>query len=122
MLKTNGFFVMSEEDSFENGCNPDSSRISEDNTHFTATNEQDLIDQIKDYLQVEDNAIILNSCEEKGRIDIQRLEDSAGNNATKNQISRWKLGKLKLYAVMYSARVEEVVEFEFSKHATIETN
>lgn len=122
MLKTNGFLKMVEVDDFENGCDPDTAQQSYDDTRFIGANEQEIIEKIKDYYGVKDNALILNSCGENGRIDIQRIENANGDSASTSEIKRWKMGELTLYAAYYSANVEEVVEFTFSKHPTIETN
>jgi hypothetical protein len=121
-LKSNGFLVMSELDDYNEGCDSDTTQTREDDSRFTGATEQELINKIKEYLQVEDDAIVLNSCDEDGRIDIARTEDSEGNQASKQDISRWKLGKKKLYCVVYSTYTEKVSPFKFEKHPTIETN
>ncbi len=114
MLKSNGFLVMSEVDDFENGCDPDSTQMREDDSRFVGKNEVELLDKIREYLGVEKDAILLNSCGENGRIDIQRMEDSEGCQADKNDITQWKKGKRTLYAVTYTTQVEKVSPFKFA--------
>jgi hypothetical protein len=121
MLKTTGFLKNVEVDDFENGCDPDTSETSFDDTRFLGENEQDIINKIKEYYQVDDDALILNSCGESGRIDIQRMENAGGCQASKKEIEEWEKGKKTLYAAYISTNVEKISPFKFSKHLTIET-
>lgn len=49
-----------------------------------------------------DDGIIRDSCEETGRIDIQKQETDDGSDPTPAQLEAWKRGELTLYAVTYT--------------------
>ena len=113
MLKTTGFLVISEVDKYDDGCDPDSTQMREDDSRFVGANDEEILEKIREYLGVEKDAILLNSCGENGRIDIQRMEDSEGCQPNKTQIQSWKKGRTVLYNVLYSTHVEQVSPFKF---------
>jgi len=110
MLEINGFLKFVEEDIFDTGCQPDTTRSYFVEDEFKAESQTELIKNVCDSLGIEDKRenYLFNSCDEPGRIDFQLLEDSEGTVATKQQINDWKRGKCRLWAATYSAQVQEV--------------
>ena len=121
MLKIQGFLKLSEEDSYDEGCDPKTCQMYEDtHVNFQAETEVELLAKVKEFFSVEDNAIVVNSCGDAGRIDIQTMEDGEGNNPSKADMSAWKRGKKTLYACIYSLNAEKVESFTFGEHEGIE--
>lgn len=54
------------------------------------------------------DAVEYDACEEPGRIDIQGMEDADANEATTEQLEKFKRGELPLFAVTYHFHVEYV--------------
>lgn len=63
---------------------------------------------ICDLLGCEENAILVNSCDEPGRIDVQVMENGNGDAPSENEFSEWKAGRIDLYSVTYSFQFESV--------------
>jgi len=97
-----------EEDSYKEGCLSNTGRACEVDVAFKGATVKEVIDKIKDFFDVSDDCIYLNSCDEKGRIDIGLLETSDSYKATKNDIALWKKGKKKLWSVTYTYYIEKV--------------
>ena len=73
------------------------------NTSFKASDLKSLLDKLQGFTNCND--ILLNSCEEQGRIDLQGYETVDGSPALESDMRLWKDGKIKLYAVTYTAYV-----------------
>jgi len=100
-------FGFSEEDDFENGC-LDGGHIFDLGIQFKSSCVRELIEQIKAHYGVDDDEIMLNSCKDIGRIDIQKLEDGDSRELTKANERLWKQGKIKAYNVIYTYYVYKV--------------
>ena len=113
--ETDGFICHSEEDVFNKGCQPDTSKSWFSNQRFTDQTLSGLVQQLKDtFNPLGDNMdILLNSCEEDGRIDIQVLEDEDGCYARSSEIEKWKIGQKRLWLSTYSFQVEKVTRHKF---------
>ena len=111
MLEVNGLSKMAEEDTFEDGCNPATTQVSDVQQQFKAENQETLISDICEFLGIEDNAdnYELNACEELGRIDFVLIENGQGHRASDRELESWKHGKVKLWYCVYSAYVEDVI-------------
>lgn len=113
--QTKGCLKYSEEDVFASGCIPEIS-----STIFTReTLKEDTLEKlIKTCAQnvgCEDESNILkDSCDEKGRLDIQVLEDAEGEPATESQIAAWKVGKCRLWAATYTFYITSIIEDKVS--------
>ena len=114
MLEVNNLHKHGEEDSFKEGCLPETSFSFNVDISFKAETQEELIQKICDFLGIDNEKenYLINSCDEKGRIDFQLLEDRESVLASKLDIKRWKQGSMKLYYVCYSAYVEEVTRAE----------
>lgn len=99
------FCAFSEEDNYERGCEGGGSSYVYDHS-FDAASEEALIGFVCNHFDVERDAIELNACEEDGRIDIARMEDANGCNASQSEIESWKKGKTRLWHVVYTGQLE----------------
>lgn len=97
-----------EEDNYQEGCLPETSQSYMVNIEFEAETLEELLNEIKKYYCADDDEIILNSCEEDGRLDICILEDENSFKAPDYQIEQWKQGEFKLYYAIYSYNIKEV--------------
>lgn len=95
-------FKHTEVNDYEQGCLPDTSSCWDVDIKFSANTKEELIEQIKNYYDVTNEDIMLNSCDEPGRIDIQILEDENSFKATEHDKELWKQGKKKLWLSTYT--------------------
>ena len=104
-----GWFKFAEEDSFEHGCDPDTTFSYAGDDIFKGETVEDVLKQIKNFLGVdEDYEVDLDSCEEPGRVDIQILENKDAYPATSAEMERWRAGEITLWAACYSFEIYEV--------------
>ena len=101
-----------EEDTYEDGCNPDTGGSSCVDIDFKSDSIGGLLKKIKEYFDVDNDSLLLNSCEEVGRIDIQVLENAEGYKALKSDIECWKDGDKILWSACYSFCVKCVTREE----------
>ena len=117
IYQTSKALKMSDETTFDNGYIPETGQMFQCDIEFKAEKTKQLIENIKDFFGVDDEALLLNSCDDIGRIDVQLLENEAGEKASEWEIKDWKnKGCVQLYACTYSFIVEkhliEPVDFE----------
>ena len=98
-----------EEDNWESGCDPETSHSDYIDLKFTAKTIKDVISKVSEFLSVGLDGIELNSLDEDGRIDFAGLENESGNKPSPSELEKWKLGKFKLYYVVYTGVVTSVV-------------
>ena len=103
MYIANNILKFSEEDDYQNGCVAGTATDNFINITFTCETLAGLLEALKSFTGCDD--IHLNSCEERGRVDLQRYETIEGNKATGNDYAVWKRGKKKLFHVTYTAYV-----------------
>lgn len=109
MFEAVGYIKHSEIDNFKNGCDPSTAQTSF-NTYlqFSAESAPELIERMREYFGVDQEAITLDACDEIGRVDIQLHEDTEGMIASNWEIERWKEGLTILRLASYSFMVQEV--------------
>jgi len=103
-----------EEDNYEEGCLPETAQAYEFNIEFEGFSVKELLERMKDYFMCEDEDIQLNACDEKGRIDIQLLENAEGYKMNSSEKELWKEGKIKAYLSNYSFHIEKVTREEIT--------
>ena len=105
--ETSGWMKLAEEDSYEHGCTgkPIYNSGTDD---FSAGTIPELLKKIQRFFCVEDNGVLLDSCEEDGRLDLQCMENDDGCIPCESEKQQWKEGKLRLWAVTYTVTVERV--------------
>ena len=107
-----GWTKFAEEDNFEKGCIGDA-QYNDGQDRFCSNTLQGVIDLANRFTGNDDKEnILLNSCDEIGRLDVQVMEDENGTPAGKMQTESWKQGKTRLWLVCYTFYVEEVTRKE----------
>jgi len=106
--ETRSALKFAEEDIYKEGCIPETATSFEVDVKFSSDSVAGVLDKIKKCYDVLDNDIILNSCDEEGRIDVCILEDGNSYKATPADIKEWKKGKKVLYSAIYSYQIEKV--------------
>ena len=89
MYFVNGLLKFAEEDSYQSGCVAGTAVSYHINITFTGKTLAALLENLKIFTGCDD--ILINSCDEQGRIDLQ------------GYMQLWRDGKKKLYAVTYTA-------------------
>lgn len=108
MFIVRGFIKSIELDNYENGCTGEYSSYSGKDI-FQAETIRDLIEQLKNFTGHDD--ILINSCEEDGRIDIQGMEDGNSMVASDCQLEAWRAGTIDLYSVCYTFQVYKAEKY-----------
>ncbi len=101
---------MSEEDVFEKGCLPDTGSHCVCDMTFKAATKSEIIEEIKNFFGVNDDAIELDACDEPGRVDVAMMECEDGTLPSNDELAQWKEGKRRLWYVVYTFRVVKIVE------------
>ena len=91
-----------EEDDYVNGCIGKQHYIKID-VSFKSVDLKGLLDELREFTSCDD--ILLNSCDEQGRIDLQGYETADCETASETDVQLWRDGKKKLYAVTYTALI-----------------
>ena len=110
MFIVRGFFKQADEDVWNDGCQLGTGMCFESG-HPTWSSEtlEGIVKELMDFLCVEDkDAVLLDACEEIGRIDIQRTENAEGYDPSENEIEKWKKGECKMWLADYSFRLEKI--------------
>lgn len=100
------FMKFAEQDSYEGGCDPSTTRSCFFFQRFESFTKQVILTNIMAHFDVKRDAVLLDEGEEPGRIDISRTENSEGNPPTDDEILLWKLGKWVLWQVTYTGHLE----------------
>lgn len=108
MFIVRGFTKFIELDNYENGC------IGECNCHsgdydFESETIEGLIVQLKEFTGHDD--VLINSCDEDGRIDIQGMEDRNSMVANDCQLEAWRAGRIDLYSICYTFQVYKAEKY-----------
>ena len=101
MYFVNGLLKFAEEDSYQSGCVAGTAFSDYINITFTGKTLAALLEDLKIFTGCDD--ILINSCEEQGRIDLQGYETVDCGAASESDIQLWRDGKKRLYAVTYTA-------------------
>lgn len=98
-----------EQDIYETGCQPETGYTTTVDIDFKGNSAKEVIDKIKDFFNVDDNAIELDACDENGRIDVSVMETDESNQASSRDIEAWKRGGKRLWSSSYTFYVQEVI-------------
>ena len=101
-----GWMKYWEEDVWSEGRMPGTGGMNGGDEIFVGRTAKELIGALQTFTQSED--IIINSCDVRGRVDIQTLETEEGRRASLNDIVRWKKGECRLFAAIYIFHVKTV--------------
>lgn len=109
MFEVNGWMKFVEEDVFAQGCVGQTRCYGDNSMRFKAASLDGLIKALMEFTGTDDREnVMLDACDEEGRIDIQILENDDGCAASKAEIEKWRDGKCRLWLADYSFRVEQV--------------
>lgn len=108
--EVNGWFKSSEEDSYEQGCLPDSGTQFSGPDRWHGDTIDTVIDQLRAFVpfNTDGDAVDRDACDEPGRIDISGTETDDGDEPTPRQLEAWKRGEYRLWYVTYSFQLERV--------------
>lgn len=109
MYKIDGLLKFSEEDSFEEGCLPDTAQMSEVDILWTGPTPENVINQVMEFLGVGKDSVDLNACEDIGRVDFALNEGGDGYKLYDypERVEKWKAGKIKAWYCVYTGYVVE---------------
>ena len=108
--QANGFLKHAEEDVYESGCQPDTANSYFGDMVFTGDTVGQVIEQVKAFCGADDDGLLLNSCEEVGRLDVQVIENEQGLPLTEQEIEQWKSGEKRAWLVCYTWEVKRMAE------------
>lgn len=107
MFQANGLLKFSEQDLWNDGCQPDTAQSYEVSVNFTGKTAQEVIDQITDFTGCGKDGVEINACDEPGRVDFAVTEDADGSPLSKSQWAQFKKGQIKAWYTVYSAYIEQ---------------
>lgn len=110
MYRADGFFKMSEEDIYSEGCIPNSGSCFASHEIFRSHKLESLLKTITNYVGADMEDVEVNACDEAGRVDICVMENESGYKATMKEIEAWKEGKTRLWDTIYTFNVYEYEE------------
>jgi hypothetical protein len=112
-----GWLKHSEQDNYNDGCDPATSCTTGGHDSFSAGTIEDLIIKLSMFAGQSDlKNVILDSCEEAGRVAIQVYENKSGDPAQDYEITAWKAGSQDLYLCTYSFYVLKTEKIVLSRH------
>lgn len=116
MLQVNGWFKIAEEDNWENGCSLDSSTAFDGRDNFHAETETELIEKLMAFTgETEKQNVLINSCDEDGRLDIQVYENENGERASEREMELFKKNECRIWLATYTFQVSQCSTFAFSQ-------
>ena len=109
MYQTNNGNKFTEQDIFNEGCIPETAQGHEVDMTFSNETTEGIIEEMRDFFDVDDDALQLDACDETGRIDIALMETDESEQASKIDIEQWKQGKKRLWSSIYTFYVFDTV-------------
>lgn len=103
-----GFLKITEEDIYDDGCQPDTTIHTEVDIILRGGTLEELVNEILKFFGVEKDSVDFNSCDEVGRVDVSILENKYGYAANESEVSGWENGNVRLWLANYSGYVERI--------------
>lgn len=98
-----------ERDNFENGRVADTAQVGSIDVEIKGKNKAAFIANLLEFCNCDESALTIDPCDDDpSRIDVQTTENDDGRPPTESQLTDWKAGRIDLWAVTYTAYVEEV--------------
>lgn len=98
-----------ERDNFENGCLLNTARSWSIDVEIKGRDKASFIANLLEFCCCDESALTINPCDDDpSHIDVQTTENDEGRPPTESQLAAWKLGSIDLWAVTYTAYVEQV--------------
>lgn len=122
-----GYMAIAELDNFENGCHGKSQTefVKASDWECKADTLKELVQKLTSEFNGENDCVMLNSCEELGRIDLQVYQRQAFDNAkpSAKTLENWKAGKIDIYLTDYIFNVQQVtIDLELQSIFDSESN
>jgi hypothetical protein len=115
MYEARGWNKHYEQDIFDDGCQPNTGGYAEGKDTFEAGDIHVLISKLMRFVGTDDKKdVLINACEEIGRIDIQNIENDEGYAASERELVEWKAGNVRLWSATYTFHVEKVERTAYS--------
>lgn len=123
MYEVNGWFKFAEQDSYDEGCLPETGFTFSGDERWSAETIPELLKKLRDFVGIDDDyEILLDSCEEDGRIDIQVMENADGYTVTSaGWFEKFKRGELALWYATYTFMVEKVERSAVNLHGFLDS-
>ena len=106
--QASGWGKLSEEDIYQDGCQPNTGGFTTGTELFKADTLDGLLNELISFVGASHEDVQLNSCEEFGRVDISIMENADGARATKREIELWKEAEIQLWDCIYTFTVEKI--------------
>lgn len=114
MYRINSLFKIAELDNYDQGCDPETTRMIKIESPFQCLDLKGLLDQVSKFLNEKDYQI--NPCEdEPDRVDWQVLETANSKIPSNRKLEQWKRGELDLYLCTYTAYVVKLESIDIAK-------
>ena len=98
-----------ERDNFENGCLFNTARSWPIDVEIKGKDKAAVIANLLEFCNCDKSALTIDPCDDDpSRIDVQTTENDDGRPPTESQLAAWKAGRIDLWAVTYTAYVDEV--------------
>ena len=111
--EANGCMKVADEDIWKRGCTSFADITQCGENVFSADTVLELIEELKKFCGTEDDtALLLDACDETGRLDIQVMENEDGISASKKEIEWWQHKKTKLWLCCYTFYIVKVTREE----------
>ena len=110
-----GWSRFSEENICGYGCIPSSQVSSSGVDTFNAPSLQGIVKKLMDFMGTKDmSAVLLNTCDELGRVDIAIFEDEEGTPASEDQVADWRKDKYRLWYSIYTFRIKKACDADLT--------
>jgi len=103
--EVDGWVKYVEEDNWEEGCIGGIESY-DGSDRFHASNMPELLEKLQDF--VYEGSIEVDVCDEKGRVDICRMENENGDSLTCAEETAWRKGEGKAWYAVYIFYVQKV--------------
>lgn len=122
MFITKYTYKFSQEYDPEGGCDPRLGMEQYLTVRLESLTIKNMIEQICQMLDVSEDDLILDACEENGRIDVQLYENKEGYKALEKDIERWKKENKRLWLCTYTFMIAETQELNIKDQMEKENN
>ncbi|MGB2826180.1 MAG: hypothetical protein WBC49_06050 [Thermoplasmata archaeon] len=124
LFEADGWTKHAEEDQYDLGCLPGTGSAFDGSERFKGETLAELFQKIGDFLGMDLTAddYEADSCGQEGRMDIARMEDGMGQQASEYDLARWKEGNKRLWYVTYTFHIEKVTRETVGLPDTLPSN
>ena len=112
--ETKGWIKFYEADNYEDGCDPNTMAQTVGRDSFSADTIEGVLKQIVNFTGCSRANLDIQpmGCDELGRVEAWVMENGEGDTPCEREYEDWKRGEIKLWACVYSFKVERVERAE----------